>query len=128
MRGVLESRRRFLKMTGLTAGAMLLPHDRDFGLTEDQERGQSDTSADSRTADYTLHIKTVPIEIGRNRIISVTTYNRQFPGPLVRLKEGKQAVVDVYNDTDVPEQLHWHGRIIPVGTFTIPGAKLCRQD
>jgi FtsP/CotA-like multicopper oxidase with cupredoxin domain len=57
-----------------------------------------------------LHIKTSPIEIAPNRIISATTYNGQFPGPLLRFKEGQQVLVDVFNDTDVPEQLHWHGQ------------------
>ena len=51
--------------------------------------------------DYTLHIKASPIEIAPKRIISVTTYNGQFPGPLLRFKEGQQVTVDVFNDTDV---------------------------
>jgi FtsP/CotA-like multicopper oxidase with cupredoxin domain len=59
-------------------------------------------------------IKTSPIEIAPNRIISATTYNGQFPGPLLRFEEGQQATVDVYNDTDVPEQLHRHGQMVPV--------------
>ncbi len=71
-------------------------------------------AGDSGSADYTLHIKTSPFEIAPNRIISATTYNGQFPGPLLRFKEGKQVTVDVYNDTDVAEQLHWHGQILPV--------------
>ena len=46
-------------------------------------------------ADYTLHIKTSPIEIAPKRIISATTYNGQFPGPLLRFKEGRQVTVDL---------------------------------
>jgi len=68
---------------------------------------------DSAKADYTLHIRTTPIEIAPNRIISLTCYNGQFPGPLLHFKEGQQVTVDVYNDTDVPEQLHWHGQKVP---------------
>jgi FtsP/CotA-like multicopper oxidase with cupredoxin domain len=45
--------------------------------------------------------------------VSVTTYNGQFPGPLLRFKEGQRVTVDVHNETDVPEQLHWHGQVIP---------------
>jgi FtsP/CotA-like multicopper oxidase with cupredoxin domain len=33
---------------------------------------------------------------------------------LLHFKEGRRAVVDIYNDTDVPEQLHWHGQVVPV--------------
>ena len=60
-----------------------------------------------------LRIKTSPIEIAPNRIISTTTYNGQVPGPLLRFKEGQQVTVDVYNETDTPEQLHWHGQMVP---------------
>ena len=110
-----ESRRRFLKGS-LAAGAVML----SCG-TVVAESGSSTQSRDSLAGssepgspDYTLHIKTVPIEIAPNRIISATTYNGQFPGPLLRFKEGEQVTVDVYNHTDVPEQLHWHGQMVPV--------------
>jgi len=64
--------------------------------------------------DYTLHIKTSPIEIAPKRIVSAITYNGEFPGPLLRFKEGRQVKVDIYNDTETPEQLHWHGQKLPV--------------
>ncbi len=64
-------------------------------------------------ADYTLTIATQPIELAPNRIVSVTAYNGQFPGPLLRFREGVRVTVDVHNDTDMPEQLHWHGQSIP---------------
>ena len=67
---------------------------------------------ESSLPDYTLHIETSPVEIAPNRILSMTSYNGQFPGPLLRMKEGQRVTVDVYNDTDVPEQLHWHGQFV----------------
>jgi FtsP/CotA-like multicopper oxidase with cupredoxin domain len=63
--------------------------------------------------DYTLHIQTSSVEIAPKRIISATTYNGEFPGPLLRFREGRQVTVDVYNDTATPEQLHWHGQKVP---------------
>ncbi|MFD0476674.1 multicopper oxidase family protein [Nonomuraea thailandensis] len=68
----------------------------------------------SGRADYTLRIGTGLIELAPDTIISTTTYNGQFPGPLIRFTEGRPVVVDVHNDTDTPEQLHWHGQIVPV--------------
>ena len=65
-------------------------------------------------ADYTIRIGTGLIEVGPQHIISTTTYNGQFPGPLLRFKEGERAIVDIYNDTDTPEQFHWHGQFLPV--------------
>jgi FtsP/CotA-like multicopper oxidase with cupredoxin domain len=64
-------------------------------------------------ADYTLNIAVKPVDLALNRIVSTTTYNGQFPGPLLRLKEGKQITVDINNATDTPEQLHWHGQFLP---------------
>ncbi|HWS95225.1 MAG TPA: multicopper oxidase domain-containing protein, partial [Candidatus Methylomirabilis sp.] len=63
--------------------------------------------------DYTIHIQTSPVEIAPNRIISMTTYNGQFPGPLLRFKEGQPVSIEIINDTNVPEQLHWHGQFLP---------------
>ncbi|MGB7844235.1 MAG: multicopper oxidase domain-containing protein [Candidatus Acidiferrum sp.] len=67
----------------------------------------------SGPADYTLHIKTSPLELAPKRIVSATIYNGQFPGPLLRFKEGQPVTIDVFNETDAPEQLHWHGQHIP---------------
>jgi len=61
-------------------------------------------------ADYTLRIAASAIEIGRKRIVSAITYNGQFPGPLLRFQEGREVTVEIHNDTDAPEQLHWHGQ------------------
>ncbi|NVN38909.1 multicopper oxidase domain-containing protein, partial [Komagataeibacter swingsii] len=36
-------------------------------------------------------------------------YNDQFPGPLLRFEEGRRSMVDIFNDTDTPELVHWHG-------------------
>ena len=105
------SRRRFLTGTGALAGvgiAVGSPRLPNFALSVPV--GFNRQSRDQTGADYTLHIKNSPIEIASKRIISATTYNGQFPGPLLRFKEGRQVTVDIYNDTDTPEQLHWHGQ------------------
>ncbi len=64
-------------------------------------------------ADYTVRIATGLVELAPDHIVSTTLYNGQFPGPLVRLKEGQRVVVDIRNDTDTPELVHWHGQMIP---------------
>ena len=63
--------------------------------------------------DYVLRIAASPIEIAPGNIVSAVTYNGQFPGPLLRFKEGQQVTVEVHNDTNTPEQLHWHGQFVP---------------
>src|SRR6202167_5579520 len=101
------SRRNFLKTAGTIAGTSWLYGARPLYV---QMAGQH--ARDTR-ADYTLKIATTPLELSPNRIVSVTTYNDQFPGPLLRMKEGQRVTVDVHNETDVPEQLHWHGQYVP---------------
>lgn len=94
-------RRQFLTRSGLTALATTLP-------------GTSLSSAGTRQpADYTIRIGTALVEVGPQRFLSMTAYNGQFPGPLLRFREGRPAVIDIYNDTDTPEQLHWHGQLVP---------------
>jgi FtsP/CotA-like multicopper oxidase with cupredoxin domain len=65
-------------------------------------------------ADHTIRIGIGLVELAEDQIVSTTTYNGQFPGPLLRFEEGRRVVVDIHNDTDTPEQLHWHGQNVPV--------------
>ena len=103
------SRRQFLKTTGLASASLLLaPAEFARAKTLTPPWLPSETTA----ADYTIRIATNPIELAPGHIISATSYNGQFPGPLLRFKEGKAVTVEIYNDTDVPEQLHWHGQMV----------------
>jgi FtsP/CotA-like multicopper oxidase with cupredoxin domain len=77
------------------------------------QSGPGTAGPGSTVADYTVRIGTSPIELAPKRIVSLTNYNGQFPGPLLRFKEGQPVTVDLVNDTDVPEQLHWHGQKVP---------------
>ncbi|MFJ4467437.1 multicopper oxidase family protein [Streptomyces sp. NPDC089424] len=53
------------------------------------------------------------VELAPDTLVSTTTYNGQFPGPLLRFTEGRPVVIDVHNDTDTPELVHWHGQVVP---------------
>ncbi len=74
----------------------------------------SPAGAPGGRADYTLRIGSGKVELAPDRVVSTLTYNGQFPGPLLRFKEGRRTWVDVFNDTDSPEQLHWHGQHLGV--------------
>ncbi len=99
-------RRAFLRLSGLGALAAGLP-----ACTR-----HSDRAADHSIgpAEYTIRIAPGLVELAPDRIIATTLYNNQFPGPLIRLREGRLATVDIFNDTDTPEQLHWHGQVVGV--------------
>jgi FtsP/CotA-like multicopper oxidase with cupredoxin domain len=96
----MNTRREFLRTTGLAAGTLLFSSKNIFAAETEP------------AADYTVRIKAAPIEIAPNEILSTITYNGQFPGPLIRFREGREVTVDIFNETDTPEQLHWHGQIV----------------
>ncbi len=64
-------------------------------------------------ADVSLRIGPVLADIAKDHTISTIGYNGTVPGPIVRLREGVPVTVDLFNDTDTPELVHWHGQIIP---------------
>jgi FtsP/CotA-like multicopper oxidase with cupredoxin domain len=76
-------------------------------------RAHAAEQAAPEKADYTLRIATGLAGLAPEHIISTTLYNGQFPGPLLRFKEGQRVAVDVYNDSETPELVHWHGQMIP---------------
>ena len=102
------SRRDLVKAAGALAGGSLLYQ--TVGCQPPAMSGPKDAAVQvGGPADYTLTIAVTPVELAPNRIVSTTTYNGQFPGPLLRFKEGQPVTIDINNQTDTPEQLHWHG-------------------
>ena len=87
-------RRAFLQLSGLAAaGACLSP------LAQ---------SANSRA--QVLRIRKSEIELAPGNRIITTTYNGRFPGPVLHATVGQPICVDVYNETDTPERIHWQGQ------------------
>jgi FtsP/CotA-like multicopper oxidase with cupredoxin domain len=76
-------------------------------------RGMLAPKATERAADFTLGIAPTTVELAPQVVISTIGYSNKIPGPLLRMREGKSVTVDVVNDTDVPEYVHWHGLFVP---------------
>jgi FtsP/CotA-like multicopper oxidase with cupredoxin domain len=106
---MLVDRRTLLKAGGLTALSSLFP-----GCGQSQSEPATSQTSPATPADYTIRIGSGLVELAPDRIITTTVYNGQFPGPLVRLREGRPVTIDLENDTDTPEQLHWHGQTLPI--------------
>src|SRR5580698_5955917 len=73
----------------------------------------SEPKATGRAADFTLQIAPMMVELAPQVVISTIGYNNKVPGPLLRMREGQPVTVEVVNDTDVPEYVHWHGLFVP---------------
>jgi FtsP/CotA-like multicopper oxidase with cupredoxin domain len=74
---------------------------------------QHESMPDMPGADFTVRIAPVIVQIDPSRALSTIGYNGTSPGPVLRMREGKPVTVDVINETDVPELVHWHGLFIP---------------
>src|ERR1700723_514132 len=68
---------------------------------------------DHSPVDVTLHIGTAQVDVAPANAITTTAYNGALPGSLIRLREGAEVVVDIFNDTGTPEYVHWHGFPVP---------------
>ena len=64
-------------------------------------------------AEVSLRIGSVLADVTKDKTISTIGYNGQVPGPLIRLREGQPVAVQIFNDTDTPEFVHWHGQFVP---------------
>jgi FtsP/CotA-like multicopper oxidase with cupredoxin domain len=110
-------RREFLKCGGLAALSGITPAAARAAIPLRRVNSMGHSPATVSTggiADYTIRIGPGLVEYAPQSFLLMTTYNGDFPGPLMRFKAGRQTVVDIYNDTDTPEQLHWHGQFLPV--------------
>jgi FtsP/CotA-like multicopper oxidase with cupredoxin domain len=77
------------------------------------ETAGSEPKAKGRAADFTLKIAPMMVELAPQVVISTIGYSNKVPGPLLRMREGQLVTIDVVNDTDVPEYVHWHGLFVP---------------
>ena len=63
--------------------------------------------------DYSLRIAPLRLELAPGKVIDTFGYNGSVPGPVLRLREGRQITVDIRNDTDIDDIIHWHGLYMP---------------
>ena len=69
---------------------------------------------------YELEIAERRLRIeGRNA--TAVTINGTVPGPLIRLREGEEAVLRVTNRLREDTSIHWHGLILPPEMDGVPG-------
>jgi len=63
--------------------------------------------------DYSIEIAPFLLEISPKHTVKTIAYNRQIPGEILRLAEGRPVIVDVTNHTSREEVVHWHGLFLP---------------
>ena len=55
------------------------------------------------------------------RAARATTINGTVPGPVLRFREGEEAVLRVHNTLDEDTSIHWHGILLPPEMDGVPG-------
>ena len=100
-------RRKFLALASATAGyaaaASALQHVRGAATLPPGAREKAET---------VLRIQPMTLELAPGVNIKTVGYNGHAPGPVLRFKEGAQVNIDVYNETNVADLVHWHGLAI----------------
>ena len=122
------SRRSFLRYGGTAAAVTgvdrLLPAYLRAGGS--LHRGAPDV-LDGADGPIKLTIAETEIQVDGRRA-RATTVNGTIPGPLLRFREGDEAVIHVTNRLDEDSSIHWHGILLPnamdgVPNVTFPGIR-----
>ncbi|MBY0331591.1 MAG: copper resistance system multicopper oxidase [Acetobacteraceae bacterium] len=75
-------------------------------------------SAGGRSIDLAIEAMAFQVD---GRLGSAIAMNRTVPGPLIRLREGEDAVLRVTNRLEETSSIHWHGLILPPDMDGVPG-------
>jgi len=114
-------RRAFLRFggaAGLLAGLdTLVPGYARFSLGD--LRNPSPQILDGSLGPIDLTIAETPVRIG-DRMGTATTINGTLPGPVLRFREGDEAVIRVTNALEEDTSVHWHGILVPSGMDGVP--------
>jgi FtsP/CotA-like multicopper oxidase with cupredoxin domain len=70
--------------------------------------------------DITLVLGWTEVEVAGRQTRAVTV-NGQFPGPLIRLREGQDVRLRLINTLGEDTSIHWHGLLVPWKMDGVPG-------
>jgi FtsP/CotA-like multicopper oxidase with cupredoxin domain len=57
----------------------------------------------------------------QKRVTQVMSYNQSIPGPLIRLQQGRESVIQFKNELNETSSVHWHGLRIDNAMDGVPG-------
>jgi len=116
------SRRHFLKASAALGAVVSVPPTlRTNPPVNAPEPGLTPlTRAPNGIREYELTIAESTLRLD-GRSARATTINGSVPGPILRFREGEQAVIRVHNTLSEDTSIHWHGIILPPEMDGVPG-------
>ena len=111
------SRRQFVKSALTAASALALAKVAPVWASPQGRHFKDSVLA---TDEVNLTIARKPLLIGQ-KVGRPITINGQMPGPLIRLREGQPAKLNVTNKLMEDTSVHWHGIILPENMDGVPG-------
>ena len=116
------SRREFLCTTGLVSTGMFLSSLRPLWAAQPATKSAGEFGELNAThpdgIDLYLEHKDLLIGGKPGRAIAI---NGSIPGPVIRMQEGKEALIRVHNRLDESTSIHWHGILLPFNMDGVPG-------
>ena len=113
------TRRRLIQgsaAVGLLAGLQRLTP--AYAIEQSGLRASAAGDLESNAIDLVIREEQLPFG---NRRGTAITINGMVPGPLVRLREGREAILRVTNGLVEDTSIHWHGLLLPPGMDGVPG-------
>jgi len=115
------TRRRFLA-TG--AAAALAPVASSGAAGRAGEFGELNATA---PGGIDLHLEYKSLLVG-GRPGRAITINGSIPGPVIRMQEGREALIRVHNHLPESTSIHWHGILLPFTMDGVPGISFAGID
>ena len=118
------SRRRLLQRAAVAGGCVTFSKISPLFAWADTTRAAvpftapAQTLPDAKVIDLVIADFALPVNGRTGRAMAV---NGSVPGPLVRLREGQEAVLRVTNRLNEIASIHWHGVLLPPDMDGVPG-------
>ncbi|RCV91444.1 copper resistance system multicopper oxidase [Vreelandella rituensis] len=118
----LFTRRRFLVTTASSALASYMLLNRPaLAVATDAARAGNFGELDATAAEgIDLYIENQDLLVDGS-IGRAITINGSVPGPVIRMTEGKDALIRVHNRLPESTSIHWHGILLPFNMDGVPG-------
>lgn len=121
-------RRKFLSASAGAASLIGLGHSIPAWATGSHEGALARKGSDVLSGEHlTMTVADARFATGNRRGPAVTV-NGSVPGPLVRLREGQNLVVDLLNESSMGTSIHWHGLLVPFLMDGVPGVTMAAVE